>query len=160
METSLQLSDFRGNIVDEFSDLPPSCKICGSYLRPDVVWFGESIKQEVWKEAVKQSMTCDAMIIVGTSLVVSPANTLHFYAKNNQAAIVDINPENTPFVQTKTIFTIVAIVAAIGMLSMAAVAVHQAHAAPGQGNGGVPFHGCAPGSQGYMSSGGKCFHSG
>jgi outer membrane protein assembly factor BamB len=35
--------------------------------------------------------------IVGTSLVVSPANTLHFYAKNNQAAIVDINPENTPF---------------------------------------------------------------
>ena len=73
--------DFRGNIGDEFSDLPPSCKICGSYLRPDVVWFGESIKQEVWKEAVKQSMTCDVMIIVGTSLVVSPANTLHFYAK-------------------------------------------------------------------------------
>ena len=74
-----------------------SCKICGSYLRPDVVWFGESIKQEIWKEAVKQSMTSDVMIIVGTSLVVSPANTLHFYAKNNQAAIVDINPENTPF---------------------------------------------------------------
>jgi NAD-dependent deacetylase len=89
--------DFRGNIGDEFSDLPPSCKICGSYLRPDVVWFGESIKQEVWKEAVKRSMTCDVMIIVGSSLVVSPANTLHFYAKNNQAAIVDINPENTPF---------------------------------------------------------------
>ena len=35
------------------------------------------------------------MMIVGTSLVVSQANT--FYAKNNQAAIVDINPENTPF---------------------------------------------------------------
>ena len=59
-------------------------------MRPDVVWFGESIKQEVWKEAVKQSMTCDV-------IVVSPANTLHFYAKNNQAAIVDINTENTPF---------------------------------------------------------------
>src|ERR1700739_445825 len=44
-----------------------------------------------------RSMTCDVMIIVGTSLVVSPANTLHFYAKNNQAAIVDINPESTPF---------------------------------------------------------------
>jgi NAD-dependent deacetylase len=57
------------------------------------MWFGESIDQEVWKEAVKRSMTCDVMIIAGTSL----ANTLHFYAKNNQAAIVDINPENTPF---------------------------------------------------------------
>jgi NAD-dependent deacetylase len=88
--------DFRGNIGDEFSDLPPSCKICGSYLRPDVVRFGESIKQEVWKETVKQSMTCDVMIIVGTLLVVSPANT-YFYAKTHQATIVDINPESTPF---------------------------------------------------------------
>ena len=95
--TKCNKCDFRGNIGDEFSDLLTSCKICGSYLRPDVVWFGESIKQEVWKEAVKQSMTCDVMIIVGTSLVVSPANTLHSYAKNSQAAIVDINPENAPF---------------------------------------------------------------
>ena len=47
-------------------------------------------------EVVKQSMTCDVLIMVGTSPVVSPANTLRFYAKNNQAAIVDINPENTP----------------------------------------------------------------
>lgn len=89
--------DFRGNIRDEFPDLPPSCEICGNYLRPDVVWFGESVKQEVWKEAVMHSTTCDVMIIVGTSLVVSPANTLHSYAKNNKATIMDINPENTPF---------------------------------------------------------------
>ena len=49
--------DFRGNIGDEFSDLPPSCKICRSYLRPDVVWFGESIKQKVWNEAVMHSIS-------------------------------------------------------------------------------------------------------
>jgi NAD-dependent deacetylase len=79
--------DFRGNIRDESSDLPPSCEICGSYLRPDVVWFGESIKQEVWNKAVIHSMICDVMIIVGTSLVVSPANTLHSYAKNNKATV-------------------------------------------------------------------------
>ena len=66
-------------------------------MRPDVVWFGESIKQEVWNKAVIHSMICDVMIVVGTSLVVSPANTLHSYAKNNKAAVVDINPENTSF---------------------------------------------------------------
>ena len=66
--------DFRGNIGDEFSALPPICKICGSYIHTDVVWFGESIKQEVWREAVKRSITCDVMIIEGTSLVVSSAN--------------------------------------------------------------------------------------
>jgi NAD-dependent deacetylase len=88
--------DFTGKTGDEFSDLPPSCKICGSYLRPDVVWFGEGINQEVWKQAVMRSITCDAMIIVGASLAVSPANTLPFYAKNNKATLVEINPEETP----------------------------------------------------------------
>ena len=35
------------------------------------------------------------MIIVGTSLVVSPANTLPLYAKQNNATLIEINPENT-----------------------------------------------------------------
>ena len=101
METSLQLSvikcDFRGKTGDEFSDLPSSCEKCGNYLRPDVVWFGEGINQEIWNRAVTHSISCDVMIIVGISLVVSPANTLYSYAKNNKAMIVEINPENTPF---------------------------------------------------------------
>ena len=35
------------------------------------------------------------MIIVGTSLVVSPANTLPIYAKQNSAKLIEINPEKT-----------------------------------------------------------------
>jgi len=35
------------------------------------------------------------MIIVGTSLVVSPANTLPIYAKQNNAILIEINPEKT-----------------------------------------------------------------
>ena len=35
------------------------------------------------------------MIIVGTSLVVSPANTLPVYAKQNNALLVEVNPEET-----------------------------------------------------------------
>ncbi len=35
------------------------------------------------------------MIITGTSLVVSPANTLPIYAKQNNAILIEINPENT-----------------------------------------------------------------
>ena len=86
----------KGEIRDEFPDLP-RCKVCGSNLRPDVVWFGEGIKQEVWNEAVMHSMTCDIMIIVGTSLIVSPANSLLLYAKNNNATLIEVNPENTMF---------------------------------------------------------------
>jgi len=35
------------------------------------------------------------MIIAGTSLVVSPANTLPIYAKQNNATLIEINPEST-----------------------------------------------------------------
>ncbi len=35
------------------------------------------------------------MIIAGTSLVVSPANTLPVYAKQNSALLVEVNPEET-----------------------------------------------------------------
>lgn len=35
------------------------------------------------------------MIIAGTSLVVSPANTLPIYAKQNNALLIEVNPEET-----------------------------------------------------------------
>ena len=86
--------DFKDEILTEFSQIPPLCR-CGNILRPDVVWFGEGLPQEVWKNAIIHSNDCDVMVIVGTSLVVSPANTLPIYAKQNKAVLVEINPDET-----------------------------------------------------------------
>jgi len=60
--------DFKDEIFTEFSELPPLCK-CGNILRPDVVWFGEGLPQDVWQEAIIHANSCDVMVIVGTSLV-------------------------------------------------------------------------------------------
>lgn len=86
--------DYKEEILTEISELPPICK-CGNLLRPDVVWFGETLPQDVWHNAINFASNCDLMIIVGTSLVVSPANTLPIYAKQNSATLVEINPEET-----------------------------------------------------------------
>ena len=86
--------EFRDEILTKFSEIPPLCK-CGNILRPDVVWFGESLQEDVWKHAMIQASQCDLMIIAGTSLVVSPANTLPIYAKQNNAYLIEINPEKT-----------------------------------------------------------------
>ena len=86
--------DFRDEIITEFEKIPPICQ-CGNILRPDVVWFGEPLPQEVWQKAMIYANQCDAMVIVGTSLVVSPANTLPIYAKQNNALLIEINPEET-----------------------------------------------------------------
>ncbi|MCH7877430.1 MAG: NAD-dependent deacylase [Thaumarchaeota archaeon] len=86
--------NFKDEIMTEFSEIPPLCK-CGNILRPDVVWFGESLPQDIWQKAIVFASQCDLMIIAGTSLVVSPANTLPIYAKQNNAVLIEINPENT-----------------------------------------------------------------
>lgn len=86
--------DYNAEISDNILDVPPKCK-CGCILRPDVVWFGETLPQDVWQQAISHSNDCDVMIIVGTSLVVSPANTLPIYAKQNNATLIEINPDET-----------------------------------------------------------------
>jgi NAD-dependent deacetylase len=86
--------DYNEEILTEISNLPPLCK-CGNVLRPDVVWFGETLPQDVWQNAIVFASQCDLMIVVGTSLVVSPANTLPIYAKQNNSILIEINPENT-----------------------------------------------------------------
>jgi NAD-dependent deacetylase len=86
--------DFSGDIIEDFESLPPKCE-CGNILRPDVVWFGEALSEEVWKNAIKEASSCDVMIIAGTSLAVSPANTLPIYAKQNGATLIEVNPEKT-----------------------------------------------------------------
>jgi len=86
--------NFKSEILTEFLQIPPLCK-CGNILRPDVIWFGESLPQEIWQQVVIHASKCDVMIVVGTSLVVSPANTLPIYAKQNNATLIEINPEET-----------------------------------------------------------------
>jgi len=86
--------NFRDEILTEFSEIPPLCN-CGNILRPDVVWFGESLPHDVWQKAVISASEGDLMVIVGTSLVVSPANILPIYAKQNDAVLIEINPEKT-----------------------------------------------------------------
>ena len=94
IEIKCTVCDFKNKILTEFTNIPPLCK-CGNILRPNVVWFGEPLPQDVWQEAMIHVSTCDVMVVVGTSLVVSPANTLPLYAKQNNAFLIELNPEET-----------------------------------------------------------------
>ena len=94
VKVKCSVCDYKEEILTEISNSPPFCK-CGNILRPDVVWFGESLPQDVWQNAMNFTSKCDLMIIAGTSLVVSPANTLPIYAKQNNAILIEINPEDT-----------------------------------------------------------------
>jgi NAD-dependent deacetylase len=74
---------------DAFDAIPPRCS-CGSLLRPDVVWFGEALREEIVSRAVAAIESCDLLLVIGTSGVVYPAAgfvTLH------AGLSIEINPE-------------------------------------------------------------------
>jgi len=48
----------------------PDCDACGGLLKPDVVFFGESVPAERVRRAMSALEAADAMLIVGSSLMV------------------------------------------------------------------------------------------
>ncbi len=48
----------------------PSCRQCGGVLKPDVVFFGENVPRERVEAAAEHLAQADAMLIVGSSLMV------------------------------------------------------------------------------------------
>lgn len=75
---------------------PPDCPKCNGVLKPEVVFFGESLPMGVLEEAVGEAKICDLFIVVGSSLVVQPANSLPPLAVENGARLVIINRDPTP----------------------------------------------------------------
>jgi NAD-dependent SIR2 family protein deacetylase len=48
----------------------PACAVCGGLLKPDVVFFGESVPAERVQRAFAALEQADAMLVVGSSLMV------------------------------------------------------------------------------------------
>lgn len=80
----------------ESETVPPTCPTCGSWLRPNVVWFGESLPMLALNTAVTAADTCDLFLAIGTSALVHPAATLPLRAVEHGATLVEVNPQPTP----------------------------------------------------------------
>lgn len=63
--------------------------------RPDVVWFGEALDEQVLGQAFSAAAQCELMIVAGTAGVVYPAASLPRIAAEHGATLIDINPETT-----------------------------------------------------------------
>jgi NAD-dependent deacetylase len=72
---------------------PPACRECTAHLRPDVVWFGETLPAEALQRAAEAASRCDVFLSVGTSGLVYPAAGLVQVAMQAGATIIVVNPE-------------------------------------------------------------------
>jgi len=85
-------SDGSLQVVDDDS-VVPVCPDCGGNLRPGVVWFGEAIPEHALNVSFAAAADCDVFFSIGTSALVYPAAGLADLARDNGAAVVEINPQ-------------------------------------------------------------------
>ncbi len=69
----------------------PKCDSCGGRIRPDIVWFGESLPMYTFSKAEQLAKDADLMFVIGTSGVVFPAAYIPIWAKQAGAKLVEIN---------------------------------------------------------------------
>ena len=84
----------RGN-VDEEGKEPENCEECGGLIRPNVVWFGESLPHGAIERAQEETEEADIFMSIGTSAMVYPAAELPMLAKRSGVYAIEINSERT-----------------------------------------------------------------
>jgi len=77
-----------------FDEGLPQCD-CGGMIRPDVVWFGELLPQDILRRAFQAAEEAQVFFSVGTSALVQPAASLPYMARRAGGYVVEVNLEPT-----------------------------------------------------------------
>jgi NAD-dependent deacetylase len=89
-----------GNVVENrevpLSEMPPTC-FCGEVMRPDIVWFGETLPwrplQQIEDYLLKGPV--DLCLVIGTEASFGYIIELAVHAREHGAKLADINPRLT-----------------------------------------------------------------
>lgn len=73
----------------------PHCAYCGGVLKPNVILFGEQLPMQEFVAAQVVLEKADLLLVVGSSLEVSPASDLPLVALDNGARLIIINQQPT-----------------------------------------------------------------
>ena len=73
----------------------PSCPVCGSRPKPNVVLFEELLPADAYEAAEKEVRSADVLLVVGSSLEVTPAAWLPKVAHSHGATLIIANDEPT-----------------------------------------------------------------
>ncbi|MCG8569552.1 MAG: sigma factor regulator FecR [Spirochaetes bacterium] len=74
----------------------PRCEHCNGLLKPNTISFGQPLSQLSLDKAKDISLSCDLMIVIGSTLLVQPASFFPELAVQRGAKLVIINLSETP----------------------------------------------------------------
>ncbi|MEA3545980.1 MAG: Sir2 family NAD-dependent protein deacetylase, partial [Thermodesulfobacteriota bacterium] len=85
-----------------FSSMPPSCPSCGGLLKPDFIFFGESLPTEAYQRSLEETQLADIWLVVGTTGEIMPASMLPIEAHKNGTLIIEVNLHPSNYTDTIT----------------------------------------------------------
>lgn len=74
---------------------PPTCEVCGGLVKSATISFGQPMPEHEMRRAQEATEQCDAMLAIGSSLVVYPAAGFPVLAKRLGAKLAILNREPT-----------------------------------------------------------------
>lgn len=90
---------------EQIFETKPTCRVCGSYMRPDAVLFTEGLPEDTWRRAEAAIVGLGAKgpgvcLVVGTSGAVYPAASLpEIAAQDGHTTVIEVNPERSSFTE-------------------------------------------------------------
>ena len=87
--------DYKGRLEAPAVGIP-LCPECSNSLRPDVVWFGESLDRDVISNVYSELEQADVCLVIGTSALVQPAASFPLIVQQRGGFIIEVNVERTP----------------------------------------------------------------
>jgi NAD-dependent deacetylase len=82
---------------EEVGEIPPRCPHCGSFLRPDVVMYGEGLSQIDLRRARQAVEQCDTFLCLGTIGAIEPVSSFPFAARRARARVIAIAPDDSVY---------------------------------------------------------------
>ncbi len=67
----------------------PTCDKCGGLIKPDVVLYEEPLNEDIINRSVSAIMTCDTLLVIGTSLTVYPAAGFIRYFRGHNLVVIN-----------------------------------------------------------------------
>ncbi len=78
------------------ADQVPQCRQCGGIIKPDIIFYEESLNSDLLDHAVADLGSADLLLVLGSSLVVQPAASMPMATYQNGGKIVIVNKQPTP----------------------------------------------------------------
>ena len=81
------------DFIDE--DEIPHCQYCENLLKPDIILYEEQLPAQTWKLAREEISACDLLLVLGSTLTVTPVCDLPLTALGRGAKLIILNRTNT-----------------------------------------------------------------